>query len=74
VHENQGHGRKLIAFVENQARERGFKRLFALSTQAYTYFKQKAGFVETGPDALPAERRARWEASGRNSKILVKTL
>jgi amino-acid N-acetyltransferase len=74
AHENQGYGRKLIAFIENQARERGIKRLFALSTQAYTYFKQKAGFVETGPDALPAERRARWEASGRNSKILVKAL
>lgn len=73
-HENQGYGRKLIAFVENQARERGMKRLFALSTQAYTYFKQKAGFVEAPPESLPPERRLRYEASGRNSKILVKEL
>lgn len=74
AHENQGHGRKLMAFVENLAREKGIKNLFALSTQAYSYLQQKGGFQPTDPSLLPAERRARYEASGRNSKVLLKVL
>lgn len=73
AHENQGHGRKLMAFVENLAREKGLKKLFALSTQAFNYLQQKGGFVETPAESLPAARRAKYEASGRNSKILLKT-
>ncbi len=73
-HENQGYGRKLMAFVENLAKEKGLKRLFALSTQASHYLQQKGGYVEVPPADLPAERRIKFETSGRNSKILVKTL
>lgn len=73
-HENQGFGRKLMAFVENLAREKGLKRIFALSTQAFNYLQQKGGFVEEPPETLPVARRAKYEASGRNSKVLVKTL
>jgi amino-acid N-acetyltransferase len=72
--ENQGLGRKLISFVENLARQRGFSRLIALSTQAFVYLQQKGGFVEAEPEILPPERRIRYEASGRNSRILVKNL
>lgn len=74
VHENQGYGRKLMAFAENLAKEKGLKRLFALSTQAFNYLQQKGGFAEAPADALPAERRAKYEASGRNSKVLLKTI
>ena len=73
-HENQGIGRKLIQFVENRARELGLRELLALSTQAFTYFQSKGGFVEGTPDDLPAGRRARYDQSGRNSKVLVKKL
>jgi amino-acid N-acetyltransferase len=72
--ENQGLGRKLMSFVENLARQRGFSRLIALSTQAFVYLQQKGGFVEAGPEVLPPSRRAKYEASGRNSRILVKNL
>jgi amino-acid N-acetyltransferase len=72
--ENQGLGRKLMSFVESLARQRGFTRLFALSTQAFVYLQQKGGFVEASPDILPSDRRAKYEASGRNSRILVKNL
>jgi amino-acid N-acetyltransferase len=72
--ENQGLGRKLMSFVESLARQRGFTRLFALSTQAFVYLQQKGGFVEASPDVLPSERRAKYEASGRNSRILIKNL
>lgn len=74
AHENQGHGRKLMAFAENLAREKGLKKLFALSTQAFNYLQQKGGYQEASSDALPAARREKYEASGRNSKVLVKSL
>ena len=57
AHENQGIGRKLIQFVESRARELGLAQLFALSTQAFTYFQSKAGFSEGTPDDLPPARR-----------------
>ena len=73
-HENQGIGRKLIQFAEDRARDLGFAELLALSTQAFTYFQSKAGFVEGTPDDLPPARREAYEQSGRNSKVLVKKL
>jgi amino-acid N-acetyltransferase len=73
-HENQGIGRKLIQFVENRARELDLRELLALSTQAFTYFQSKGGFVEGTPDDLPPARREKYEHSGRNSKVLVKKL
>ena len=73
-HENQGIGRKLTQFVENRARELGLSELLALSTQAFTYFQFKGGFVEGTRDDLPHERRERYDQSGRNSKVLVKKL
>jgi amino-acid N-acetyltransferase len=74
AHENQGIGRKLMQFVEDRARAIGLTRLLALSTQAFTYFQSKGGFVEGTPDDLPPPRRERYEQSGRRSKVLVKRL
>lgn len=73
-HENQGIGRKLINFAETRARELGLNELLALSTQAFTYFQSKGGFVEGSPDDLPPSRREKYEVSGRKSKILIKKL
>ncbi|MBI1842818.1 MAG: amino-acid N-acetyltransferase [Verrucomicrobia bacterium] len=72
--ENQGIGKKLLQFVENRARELGVKTLFALSTQAFTYFQSKGGFSEGAPELLPALRREKYEQSGRYSKVLFKRL
>lgn len=74
AHENQGIGRKLAQFVEDRARAMGVTRLLALSTQAFTWFQSKAGFVEGTTDDLPPPRRERYEQSGRRSKVLVKRL
>jgi len=71
-HENQGIGRKLIQFAESKAREMGLNELLALSTQAFTYFQSKGGFVEGTPDDLPPGRREKYEQSGRKSKVLLK--
>lgn len=73
-HENQGIGRKLINFVESKAREQGLAELIALSTQAFTFFTSKCGFMEGTPDDLPPARREKYDASGRKSKVLVKKL
>ena len=73
-HENQGIGLKLVHFVESKARELGLAELLTLSTQAFTYFQSKAGFIEAKPEDLPPDRREKYDASGRNSKILVKRL
>jgi amino-acid N-acetyltransferase len=45
-----------------------------LSTQAFTYFQSKGGFVEGAPEDLPPARREKYEQSGRKSKVLVKKL
>lgn len=74
AHENQGIGRKLIQYVENKARDLGLSELIALSTQAFTYFQSKGGFIEGSPDDLPPARREKYNQSGRNSKVLVKKL
>jgi amino-acid N-acetyltransferase len=74
AHENQGIGRKLIQFVENKARELAYEELISLSTQAFTYFQSKGGFVEGSPEDLPPGRREKYEQSGRNSKVLIKKL
>jgi amino-acid N-acetyltransferase len=73
-HEHQGIGQKLVHFAESRARELGLSQLFALSTQAFTFFQSKAGFTEGTPDDLPAARREKYDKSGRNSKVLVKAL
>jgi len=74
AHENQGIGRKLIQFVESKARELGLAELLTLSTQAFTYFQSKAGFIEGSPEDLPPARREKYDQSGRKSKVLVKRL
>jgi amino-acid N-acetyltransferase len=73
-HENQGIGRLMVQYVEDRAREAGLETLFALSTQTFNFFRSKAGFAEGAPDDLPAERRQRYEESGRRSRVLVKAL
>ena len=50
------------------------RKLLALSTQAFNYLQSKGGFTEGTAEVLPAGRKASYEASGRNSKILYKDL
>ncbi len=73
-HGHQGIGQKLVRFVEDKAREIGLSELLTLSTQAFTFFELKAGFLEGTPGDLPPERRERYDRSGRNSRVLIKKL
>ncbi len=74
AHADEGYGKKLMAFAESLAADKGMEKLIALSTQAFAYFQQKGGFAEATPDLLPPERREKYEVSGRNSKVLVKSV
>jgi len=74
ANENMGIGQKLMLFAEDAARHKGVKKIFLLSTRAFNYFQQKGSYKDGSINDLPASRRERYEASGRNSKILVKTL
>ena len=73
-YENKGIGGKLIAFIENTARAKGFAELFCLSTQAINYFIQKGGFRLGTPDDLPPTRRELYDRNNRRSQVLVKKL
>lgn len=73
-HEGQGYGLRLVGFAEKRARELKAERIFALSTQAYNYFETKLGFSPWPPEELPEVRRLKREKSGRNSKVLIKSL
>ena len=73
-HGHQGIGQKLMRFIEDKAREMGLSELIALSTQAFTYFELKGGFVEGTVDDLPPARREKYYQSGRNSRVLIKKL
>ena len=48
--------------------------MITLSTQAFAFFTNKSDFSEGTMDDLPAVRRAEYEAQGRKSKILIKSL
>jgi amino-acid N-acetyltransferase len=74
ANENMGIGQKLMLFAEDAARQRGVKKIFLLSTRAFNYFQQKGGYKDGTPNDLPIVRREKYEASGRNSKVLIKTL
>lgn len=74
THEGMGYGRKLVKFAEKRAAESGCERLFALSTQAYNFFENKLGFATISPDDLPPARREKLLKSGRNSRVMVKSL
>ncbi len=74
AHENSGIGQKLMLFAEDAAKQRGIKKIFLLSTRAFNYFQQKGGYKEGSPNDLPPARREKYDASGRNSKVLIKPI
>ncbi len=74
AHKNRGYGRKLVAFAEGVAKQRGCENIFALSTQAFRFFEEKMGYTVDGPDILPPPRRAAYDKNGRNSKVLRKAI
>ena len=71
-HRNFGRGDSLLRHVEYQARQRGIRRLFLLSTRTGQWFEER-GFVETTVAELPQRKQELYNFE-RRSKIFVKNL
>ena len=63
----------LLEHLLAQARQRGLKRLFALSTQTGDWFAER-GFQTASPADLPPTRREDYRQSGRQSAVFVRQL
>ena len=66
----RGVGKKLVEYAKRRAKDRGAKKLLALTTQTSGFFHSSCGFVEASLNDLPAARRQELKASGRNSHVL----
>lgn len=75
THVGQGYGSLLMTRLEEVARELKMERVVAFTTQAPEFFIDKCGYQKRGDlNWVSAERRAAYEASGRNSHLLWKPL
>lgn len=71
---NRGIGKKLVDYAGMVAKERGATTVIALSTQSFGFFTNVCGFEETTKEILPEARLRLYEDSGRNAKVLMKSL
>lgn len=67
-----GVGPKLVGYLCERARERGFSAVFALTTQTGDWF-QKLGFEESDPSRLPEKKRLTYNVQ-RRSRVFLKEI
>ena len=67
-----GIGEKLLEHVSKEARKRGLRQLFVLTTQATHWFIER-GFAEADVSVLPEPRRSLYNYQ-RRSRVLVKKI
>jgi len=73
-HEGRGYGVDLVHHAEKIARGKRIRRIFALTTRAVEFFRDRVGFTPREPSILPDSRRKQLEESGRDSKVFEKEL
>ncbi len=71
---NRGIGKKMVEYACLMAKERGATQIVALSTQSFGFFTNTCGFEEADKSILPESRLKLYEESGRNAKVLTKSL
>jgi len=71
---NRGIGKKMVEYACLQAKERGAKRVIALSTQSFGFFSNVCGFEESTKEILPEARLKQYEENGRNARVLTKSI
>jgi amino-acid N-acetyltransferase len=71
-HRETGQGEKLMRAIEQEARDRGMRRLFVLTTRAEHWFLER-GFTPGSVADLPEEKQSLYNYE-RRSKVLVKDL
>ena len=69
---NRGIGKKMVEYACLQAKERGAKRVIALSTQSFGFFSNVCGFEESTKEILPEARLRQYDENGRNARVLTK--
>ena len=69
---DDGRADRLLRAIQDEARQLGATRLFALTTQTTHWFRER-GFVEAELSNLPVERQALVNLQ-RRSKVLIKSL
>ncbi|MBK1647349.1 amino-acid N-acetyltransferase [Rhabdochromatium marinum] len=67
-----GRGDRMLAHIEDLARERGLQHLFVLTTQTAHWFRER-GFEPAALSRLPATKRANYQVE-RNSQLYIKPL
>jgi amino-acid N-acetyltransferase len=73
-HGAQGYGRRLVEAVEERARGLGLPMVFALSTRAVGFFTETLKYEIYPVEWIPAIRREKLLASGRQSLVIGKQL
>jgi len=70
--QGQGDGEKILKRIEHQARNKGLKSIFVLTTRTTHWFLRR-GFTQVDPDWLPEARKRKYNWD-RKSQVLVKML
>jgi amino-acid N-acetyltransferase len=73
-YQNRGVGKKMVDYACMMAKERGATTIIALSTQSFSFFTSVLGFEEASKEVLPEARLKLYEESGRNPKVLIKSV
>ena len=71
-YQNKGVGRKMVEFACDQSKGRGYKRVFAMTTQASKFFSEVCSFSEGTVEDLPIKRQEEHRKNGRNSKVFYR--
>jgi amino-acid N-acetyltransferase len=71
---NRGIGKKMVEYACLQAKDRGVRKVIALSTQNFGFFSNVCGFEESTKEILPEARLKLYEDNGRNARVLVKNI
>ncbi len=74
AYQGRGVGLKMVQYAEKKAAALGFQKLFALSTQSFSFFREVCHFREVPIEDLPRARQESLLTSGRRSKIHMKDL
>lgn len=69
---NGGRGKQLLSLLESEAREKGIRNLFVLTTHTDHWFLEQ-GFSSSSMDELPVEKKDLYNYQ-RNSKVLIKEI
>ncbi len=73
-YQGKGVGKKLVEFACLEAANQGRNKIFALTTQSFSFFHDVCGFTEGTKKDLPEDRLKTLIESNRNSRILFKNI